>query len=102
MKITIKDKEITLRYTFRALLIYEKIYGSSFAPKGITEMMVYFYSCILASDKDITLSFDEFMDWVDINPNVFEEFSMWLTSIIAKNSVMNESDGKDDETSKKK
>lgn len=93
MKITITNKEINLRYSFRAMMIYEKITGTSFNPKGITEIMIYFYSTILASDKDIALTFEEFMNWVDENPSVFNEFSVWLTSTLTKNGVMNESDG---------
>lgn len=101
MKITINNKEITLRYSFRAMMIYEKISGTSFNPIGITEIMIYFYSCILASDKGIALTFEEFMNWIDENPTVFEEFSKWLTSILTKNSVMNESDGGEESTLKK-
>ena len=45
MKVTIKNKEIELRYSFRSMMIYEKITGTSFNPKGVTEIMIYFYSC---------------------------------------------------------
>ena len=101
MKVTIKNKEIELRYSFRSMMIYEKITGTSFNPKGITEIMIYFYSSILASDKNIDLSFEEFMNWVDGEPKALNDFSMWLTSTLTKNSVLNESDGGGDSTSKK-
>lgn len=102
MKITIHNKEINLRYSFRAMMIYEKITGTSFNPKGITEIMIYFYSTILASDKDIALTFEEFMNWIDENPIVLNEFSSWLTSTLTKNGVMNESDGNGDNSFSKK
>lgn len=102
MKITINNKEITLRYSFRAMMIYEKITGTSFNPKGITEIMIYFYSSILASDKDIALTFEEFMNWIDGEPKALNDFSVWLTSTLTKNSVLNESDGSGDESTSKK
>lgn len=103
MNVTIHNREINLRYSFRAMMIYEKITGTSFNPKGITEIMIYFYSTILASDKDIALTFEEFMNWVDENPTVFNEYSVWLTSTLTKNSVMNEeSDGSGEDSTLKK
>ena len=103
MNVKINNREITLRYSFRALMLYEKIVGTSFNPKGLTEIMIYFYSTILASDKDIALTFEEFMNWVDENPTVFNEYSVWLTSTLTKNSVMNEeSDGSGEDSTLKK
>ena len=102
MKVTIKNKEIELRYSFRSMMIYEKITGTSFNPKGVTEIMIYFYSSILASDKKIDLSFEEFMNWIDENPNALNDFTMWITSTLTKNSVLNESDGSGDNSNVKK
>lgn len=80
MKVQIKDKEIVLKNTMRSLMIYEKVYGKTFQPDGLSEMLVYFYSTILASDKDIHLSFDEFVDHLDNNPDLLNEFAQWLTA----------------------
>lgn len=102
MKVTIKNKEIELRYSFRSMMIYEKITGTSFNPKGVTEIMIYFYSSILASDKNIDLSFEDFMNWIDENPNALNDFTMWITSTLTKNSVLNESDGSGDNSNVKK
>lgn len=105
MKITIKETTIELKYSFRAMMIYEKITGTTFNPKGITEIMIYFYSTVLASKKDIAVTFEEFMEWIDDNPTALNDFSQWLTSILSKNSVLNDnekSDSKEEDTSKKK
>ena len=105
MFITINNYNIELKYSFRAMMIYEKITGESFNPKGITELMIYLYSIILASSKDITLSFDDFMNWIDENPTVLNEFTVWLTSIINKNKVFSdkeETDTVDEDTVIKK
>ncbi len=88
MKLEIKGKEIELRYGFRALMIYEKITNQTFAPTGLTDILIFMYSVILGSDRNITLSFDDFLDEVDQQPEVVSEFSVWLTENIQKNTKM--------------
>ena len=105
MNIIINNQSIELKYTFRAMMIYEKITGEAFNPKGITELMIYLYSIILASAKDISLSFDDFMNWIDENPTVLNDFTIWITSIISRNSLFSESNKEvevNDEDVKKK
>lgn len=94
MKINIKGKEIELKYTFRTLMIYEKIMGGTFNPQGLTEIIAYFYSTIMASDKNSTLSFDDFMDWIDENPQAIQEFSEWLMSVMQRNGYINNPESK--------
>ena len=86
MEIVIKNKTIDLKYTFRALMIYENITQKSFNPKGISDVVVFFYSVVVASTKDTTLSFDDFIDWLDDNATAINEFSVWLTSIFTAQS----------------
>ena len=88
MNISICNNTVTLKYSFRAMMIYEKITGESFNPKGVTEIMIYFYSTILASDKNIALTFEQFLEWIDDNPNALNDFSTWLTTILTKNGVI--------------
>lgn len=90
MIVNIKGNEIELRYSFRSMMIYEKIVGESFQPNGITEIIVYLYSTILSSKKGIDLSFDDFVDWLDENPNAINDFNDWLLSVMAKNGYINQ------------
>ena len=50
MKVTIKEKEITLKQSFRALIAYEQITNETFNPSTITDMILYFY-CVIISSK---------------------------------------------------
>ena len=81
MKINIKDKEIELKKTFRSYVIYESITDKIFAPKTMSDIITYFYSVVLSSYKDINLTFDEFIDWLDENDNALNDFEKWLTEI---------------------
>lgn len=90
MEITIKGKTVSLKYSFRALMIYENITQKSFNPKGISDVVVFFYSVVVASTKDTTLSFDDFIDWLDDNATAINDFSVWLTSVFnAQSGLVN-------------
>lgn len=79
MEILIKDKTITLKKTFRSLIAYESATGKPFAPKTITDYILYFYCVVIASDTALELSYDEFIDWLDTNENAINDFTTWLT-----------------------
>lgn len=78
MEITINEKTIKLKKTFRSLIAYEQATGGMFSPKTISETIMYFYCVIIASDKDVDIDYDEFMDWLDENPSSLQEFSNWI------------------------
>ena len=86
MEIVIKNKEVSLKYSFRALMIYENITQKSFNPKGISDVVVFFYT------------FDDFIDWLDANPTAISEFSVWLTSVFEAQSGLVNKDIKPEET----
>ena len=102
MTITILDKEIELKYTFRSLLIYESIQHKSFNPESLTDLMVYIYSTILASDKSLDLDFDYFLEWMDENPSVLTEFSEWLQKQVNKQAQLSPEPKEDKNSNKKK
>lgn len=78
MVVNIKETEVTLKNTFRSMIMYENIMDKTFIPNSITEILVYFYCVILASEKGIELLYEDFLDWVDVNPKYVEEFVKWV------------------------
>lgn len=90
MKIQIKNKEVELKNKMRSLLVYEQITNKPFNPSTITDMMIYFYSVILACEPSIELTFSEFMDLIDDEPNLFDSFQSWLIKEGEKNSIYND------------
>lgn len=85
MKIQIKDKDIELKYSFRAMMLYEEITKETFNLRGMKDLIVYLYSTIIASDKDLDLDFEAFMDWLDSNPEVLTQFGEWVVNHGKKN-----------------
>lgn len=78
MEITIKDTTIKLKKTFRSIIAYEAATGQSFNPKTLTDSIMYFYCVIIASNQDVEIGYEEFMDWLDENPTELNEFTQWL------------------------
>lgn len=80
MNITIKEKEITLKKTFRSIIAYESATNKVFNPISLSEIIMYLYCVIIASDTELELSYDEFIDWLDQNENILNEFSQWIVN----------------------
>jgi len=52
MKINIKGKEVELKYSLRALMMYENIENKTFQPTSLQNIMTFFYVIVVASSKD--------------------------------------------------
>jgi hypothetical protein len=78
MEITINEKTYEPKYSFRSLMIYERLTDKSFEAKGLNEIITFMYSCLAASDVTFTVEFDDFINWLDDNPTKLEEFTQWL------------------------
>ena len=83
MTITINDKDIELKYTLRSMMMYENITGKTFAPEGVSDILTFFYCVVVASAKNYELKFDDFLDVIDENQDKLNEFSLWLTNVVA-------------------
>lgn len=89
MKLEINEKEVTLKYGFKALMIYEKLAGESFQAEGLTEILTLMYACVLATGEFQDLTFDNFIEWMDEHPMKLTEFSQWLTNIFKVDEKLN-------------
>ena len=81
MIVNINNKEIELKYGFRAMMIYEEITDSTFGADGkagVKEMLTMFYSVVLASYPELPIKFDDFINWCDDNKEVFNDFCKWF------------------------
>lgn len=81
MTISISQRDIELKKTFRSLIIYESAMGKAFNPTTVTETIMYFYCVVIASDPTLEITFDDFMDWLDDKPTALQEFTEWLLRV---------------------
>lgn len=102
MTITINNTTFELKNTIRAYIIYENITNEVFNPHTLTNIIIYFYSVVMASNKGLALTFDEFTDWLDENVKELDNFTKWLISVNQKNGYINgNTDDKTTESPKK-
>lgn len=88
MEITINNKTIKLKRTFRSLIAYESAMGKAFNPTTVTESIMYLYCVIIASEPNADISYEDFMDWLDETPTVLSDFSNWLLEEQTRESTM--------------
>lgn len=86
MKLKINEKEIKLKNSLRSLILYENVTGQTFAaPQTIQDIITYFYCVVVGSSKDYSLSFDNFVDLLDEQPNLINDFTAWIQEQVKVN-----------------
>lgn len=95
MKINIKGKEFELHYSMRMYILYENILGKSIdseSTSSYTSIIALLFSAIMSSihyyKLNISLSYDEFMDWMDSqnSTKLINDFSRWFVENITANA----------------
>ena len=69
--ITINNTEYKVKYTIRALFIFEQITGKAFEIKTLLDNYIFFYSMILGNNPDNILDWNVFIDALDSDPSIF-------------------------------
>lgn len=64
MNIKIGDKDYKLKYSIRALFLYERITSKSFEMLSLEDNVIFFYCILLAQNPDF-MTFEEFCDKID-------------------------------------
>lgn len=99
--ITINNIEYILKYTLRALFIYERITDKPFKFEGLYSEYLLFY-CVLLANNEFTLSFDEFIDICDNDGSLFNQFREWLIKELEKQVIFKTEESEYSDDSKKK
>lgn len=86
MIIKINDKEYKVKYTIRALFIFEQITGKAFEITSLLDNYVFFYSMILANNED-ALSWDDFLDAVDNDSSLISQLTSIINDYQKKDSI---------------
>lgn len=95
MKLTYKDKTYDLKFGFKAMIVYEKITGSTFNGGTIESLVIALYSCILAADSEFTEDFTVFCDWLDDNPEVLTDFITFISKANKRAEIVDDSSKED-------
>jgi hypothetical protein len=78
MQITINNQAIDLKINMKTFLLYENITDSSFTATSMTDLLTFFYCIVVSSMDDYSLSFDDFLNWVNDNPDHLSGIYQWI------------------------
>lgn len=99
--ITIKGKDYNIKYTIRALFIFEQITKKSFKIETTLDNYIFLYSLILANNKDNVLDWDDYLDALDEDPTLLLKLNEVVSTEDKKEKLFDDGD-EDNEGSKKK
>lgn len=84
MDMEIRGKQYKLKYTLRALFIYEQITGKLFNLETVTDQYLFCYCVLAANNPDMDLTFDDLIDAIDEDINLMVEFQSFLKKEMEK------------------
>lgn len=88
MTFNYQGKDYDLKYSIRAIMIYENATNKSFNPKTFSDIITFFYCILVSSGKGDVFDFEVFTSILDEHPEKIQEFSEWLTGVFTMNQVM--------------
>lgn len=90
--IEINGTQYNIKYTIRALFIFEQISGKSFKLDTLLDNYLLFYSMILACNKDNVLSWDDFIDAIDNDPQLLVKLNDAVEAQQKQDAIFNHDD----------
>ena len=86
--IQINGRDYKIKYSIRALFIFENITGKAFKIDTLLDNYIFCYSMILANNKDgDILQWDEFLDAIDNDPKLFQKMADIVEETEKKNEL---------------
>lgn len=82
--IKINSIEFKLKKSFRGLMLFEEITGTSVTEmeENTSNMLKMFYCLLKGANKDsFNLSFDEFLTYLDDNESIVEDFNNYMIAL---------------------
>lgn len=90
--IKINGTEYKIKYTLRALFLFEEIAKKQFKIETLLDNYLFFYCMILANNADAPLTWDEFINALDDDPTLFVKMNEIVTKMSKVDDIINGSD----------
>lgn len=96
MLMKINDVDYKVCYNLRSMFLFEQIADKPFELKGLFDLYLFLYSCIVSVKDNKELDFDSFIDYCNDHPEVMEEFQHIMEKeskkrdLVGKKKVMEE------------
>jgi hypothetical protein len=97
--IEIKGKQYRLRYTLRALVVYEELKAGKFSKGQLMDEVILYYSIFIASNPGADVTFEEFFNEIE-NLDVLASLRKWMSEKV--DTILPNIESVADEDAKKK
>ena len=101
MKITINKKKYEVKYTIRAIFLFEQITKAPFEIKTITDSYIFFYCMILANNPDNVLEWDDYLNALDRDKTLFEKLNKIMLQQQEQDKMFEDNEKEEDGEEKK-
>ena len=99
MNITINKKQYKVKYTIRALFIFEQITGKPFNISTLFDNYLFFYCLLLANNPDNVIEWEEFIDAIDSDKDLYQQLSKAVTDYQKQDNLLSgEDDGEENKS----
>lgn len=88
--ITINGKDYKVKYTIRALFLFEQITNKPFQINTLLDNYIFFYCMILANNNDSILDWDDFINAIDDDKNLMKQLTEIQMENQKKNDLVND------------
>lgn len=96
MDITINNRQYKIKLTLRALILFEKVAGTSFKFDTLSDQILYLYCLILANNEDVDLNIDDLIEAMDNDPAILLKYFEFLTKESTRNAQLKEDNTADE------
>lgn len=95
MKITIKNKDYKVKYTIRALFIFEQITGKPFNISTLFDNYLFFYCLILANNPDNVLGWEDYIEAIDTDKELYSQLTKVVENYQKQDNLLSGEDEAD-------
>lgn len=95
MKITIKNKDYKVKYTIRALFIFEQITGKPFNISTLFDNYLFFYCLILANNPDDVLGWEDYIEAIDTDKELYSQLTKVVENYQKQDNLLSGEDEAD-------
>lgn len=92
MTININEKEYKLKFTLRALLLFEKVAGTTFKFDTLSDQILYLYCLLLANNEEMDLTIDQLIEAMDNDPSILSTYFKYITQENLRNGDLIDGD----------
>lgn len=74
-EITINGKSYKMKYTIKAVFLFEQITGKPFAINTLLDNYIFIYCILLMNNQDDPLQWEDFLTAIDNDPELFTKMT---------------------------